>query len=290
MIRLPRRWTAALAFLALVISATSLLTASYRLLLVEREMRDDVGENLLWFVTQAQFESARFADAARRRVSGDPTMDAEGLRERYDVLLSRLAVLADGAPRRRLESYGGEPASIPGLVAKIEALSPQVEALSPQVEGLSPDDTTRLRPILAVVEPVTAVLQNGSLETAHHELARQVALREHRQDTIFEILGYFAGIIVSGGMVALLLRIEARRNRDLALQAKAAESVARASEARFRDVVDAGSDWVWETDARHRFSFLTERLPQQSGEDTRSIIGFTREELYRDASRDDGAV
>ena len=43
MIRLPRRWTAALAFLALVISATSLLTASYRLLLVEREMRDDVG-------------------------------------------------------------------------------------------------------------------------------------------------------------------------------------------------------------------------------------------------------
>lgn len=283
MIRLPRRWTTALAFLALVISAASLLTASYRLLLVERDMRDDVGENLLWFVTQAQFESARFADAARRRVSGDPTMDADGLRERYDVLLSRLAVLADGAPRRRLESYGGEPASIPGLVVKIDALAPRVEALSP-------GNAAQLPPILAVVDPATTLLQTGSLETAHHELARQVALREHRQGTIFEILGYFAGIIVSGGLVALLLRIEARRNRDLALQAKAAESIARASEARFRDVVDAGSDWVWETDARHRFSFLTERLPQQSGEDTRSIIGFTREELYRDSSKDDGAL
>ncbi|MCX7355305.1 MAG: hypothetical protein NTY59_10815 [Alphaproteobacteria bacterium] len=69
MIRPPGRWKTALAFAALVMFAASLLIASYRLLLVEREMRDDVGENLLWFVSQAQFESLRFTDATRRGVT-----------------------------------------------------------------------------------------------------------------------------------------------------------------------------------------------------------------------------
>lgn len=32
------------------------------------------------------------------------------------------------------------------------------------------------------------------------------------------------------------------------------------SEARFRDVVEASSDWVWEIDADWRFTYLSERL------------------------------
>ncbi|MCX7355304.1 MAG: PAS domain-containing protein [Alphaproteobacteria bacterium] len=200
-------------------------------------------------------------------------MDRDGLRERYDVLLSRLVVLADGAPRQRLESYGGPPATIPALVATADSLARQVDALTPQ-------DMAGLGRILETADSMTALLQQGALETAHSELARHVALREHRQDSIFEILGYFVGIIASGGVFVGLLRIEVRGSRRLAAQAKAAEAAARASESRFRDVVDAGSDWVWETDCDHRFSFLTERLPQQSGEDTRSIVGRTREELY----------
>lgn len=275
------RWKTALAFAALIIFAVSLLTASYRLLRIERGMRDDVGENLLWFVTQAQFESLRFSDAARRYAADDGSIDRDGLRERYDVLLSRLVVLADGAPRRRLESYGGLPATIPARISTVEAIAPLVETLTPR-------DRTALEQILQVVDPMTALLQTGSLETAHAELARHVNLRERRQDAIFEILGYFVGIMVSGGIVAWLLRNEARHNRALVAQAQVAEAAARASEARFRDVVDAGSDWVWETDQDHRFSFVTERLPQQSGENTQTIVGSTREELYAGEAKDPG--
>lgn len=41
------------------------------------------------------------------------------------------------------------------------------------------------------------------------------------------------------------------------------------SEARFRDVAEASSDWIWETDAEGRFTFLSERFE--------SITGFSRQ-------------
>lgn len=53
------------------------------------------------------------------------------------------------------------------------------------------------------------------------------------------------------------------------------------SEARFRDVVEASSDWVWEIDADWRFTYLSERFEGVTGLSRDAWIGATMDELLR---------
>jgi diguanylate cyclase (GGDEF)-like protein/PAS domain S-box-containing protein len=46
-----------------------------------------------------------------------------------------------------------------------------------------------------------------------------------------------------------------------------------ASEARFRDVADASSDWIWEIDASHRLTFISERYALVTGKPPESSLG-----------------
>ena len=49
--------------------------------------------------------------------------------------------------------------------------------------------------------------------------------------------------------------------------ATAAQRVARReADQRFRDIVEVSGDWIWETDAEHRFTFFSDRL--RKGEET----------------------
>lgn len=51
------------------------------------------------------------------------------------------------------------------------------------------------------------------------------------------------------------------------------------SERRFRDIIDIASDWVWETDAAGRVTFLSERFVETAGLPTEEIIGRVRATL-----------
>jgi diguanylate cyclase (GGDEF)-like protein/PAS domain S-box-containing protein len=51
------------------------------------------------------------------------------------------------------------------------------------------------------------------------------------------------------------------------------------SEARFRDVVEASSDWVWEIDARWRFTYLSERFESVTGLTRHAWIGVAMSDL-----------
>ena len=53
------------------------------------------------------------------------------------------------------------------------------------------------------------------------------------------------------------------------------------SEARFRDVVEAASDWVWEIDERYRFTFVSERFEAVTGLRSHAWIGISMDELLR---------
>lgn len=60
---------------------------------------------------------------------------------------------------------------------------------------------------------------------------------------------------------------------------KLAEAALSASEQRFRDVVETASDWVWETDAEHRFTWFSEALSQATGLTAERLIGRRRTDL-----------
>ncbi|KAA6172458.1 EAL domain-containing protein [Pseudomonas veronii] len=51
------------------------------------------------------------------------------------------------------------------------------------------------------------------------------------------------------------------------------------SEARFRDVVEASSDWVWEIDAQWRFTYLSERFESVTGLARQAWIGAAMSDL-----------
>ena len=80
----------------------------------------------------------------------------------------------------------------------------------------------------------------------------------------------------------LLHRKAARRTRQLQRELnerRRVEIALRESEARFRDVTEAASDWIWEMDENLRFTQLSERFYALTGIAPRFVIGLTRWEL-----------
>ena len=62
-----------------------------------------------------------------------------------------------------------------------------------------------------------------------------------------------------------------------------AEAALRASEERFRALTQISSDWFWETDTEHRFTFLSLETTLNSRTRRSDILGKTRWELFPDA-------
>jgi diguanylate cyclase (GGDEF)-like protein/PAS domain S-box-containing protein len=65
--------------------------------------------------------------------------------------------------------------------------------------------------------------------------------------------------------------------------ARQATETIEASEARFRDVADASSDWIWETATDLRLSFLSERFATTTGVPPNLVIGKPLDELLHSA-------
>lgn len=73
-----------------------------------------------------------------------------------------------------------------------------------------------------------------------------------------------------GGFVTTYLDVTDRARSEAAL---------RASEARFRDFASASSDWFYETDENHRFTYFSDRFTELTGIASEKLIGKTREEF-----------
>jgi len=67
---------------------------------------------------------------------------------------------------------------------------------------------------------------------------------------------------------------------------KEAEEALRAGEERFRDYAETASDWYWETDAEHRFSYVSERLVSFEIE-AADLIGKRRVDVALDRFEDE---
>lgn len=121
------------------------------------------------------------------------------------------------------------------------------------------------------------------------DLARNVA--EHRFErarpngTVLEVYGK---LLPMGGFISTFEDITERKKSELILQ-KAYEELEtrveertkelRESQQRFRDMLESSSDWYWETDAQHRFSYISDRYFQFVSLREDEVIGRTRWDL-----------
>ena len=65
--------------------------------------------------------------------------------------------------------------------------------------------------------------------------------------------------------------------------ARQATQAVESSEARFRDVAEASSDWIWEADADLRLGFVSERFAALTGIPPRAVLGRPLDELLHSA-------
>jgi PAS domain S-box-containing protein len=69
---------------------------------------------------------------------------------------------------------------------------------------------------------------------------------------------------------------------------KLAEAALSASEQRFRDVVETASDWIWETDSEHRFTWLSETVVEATGLPVERVLGRTRSDFIAETAEQHG--
>ncbi|WP_416356548.1 EAL domain-containing protein [Aureimonas phyllosphaerae] len=95
------------------------------------------------------------------------------------------------------------------------------------------------------------------------------------------MIGIFA---VFGIMGMLALRSFRRSNGKLHAAARTIDGYAdtlRQSEARFRDIAEASSDWIWESDRDMRLTFVSARFAEVTGLDEADVIGATLNDVFR---------
>ncbi len=95
-------------------------------------------------------------------------------------------------------------------------------------------------------------------------------------------------IAIAGLLVGLMTWVILRRT-TIAAQAldssyeslKSSQAALSTSEARFRDVVEASSDWIWEIDSTWRFTYISERFEMVTGLSREDWIGASIDELLQ---------
>ena len=64
-------------------------------------------------------------------------------------------------------------------------------------------------------------------------------------------------------------------------QVRSSTKAIKLSEARFRDVADASSDWIWETDDKARLHYLSEQFAKSTGTSVKQVLGRPIGEILR---------
>jgi PAS domain S-box-containing protein len=263
---------------ALAVFIVSLANTGLRLWRIDRDIAEGLGENLVWTVVQGEIELLRLLDSLDRMESG--ASGPEEVRRRFDLLWSRIAIMREGEVGARLAAIDRIVGIVHSAMAVISELEPRITALTPGGEvGIA-----AIRERLRVLQPS---LHEAAVWTAQAELDRSVAQSQSRRDVLYEALLYLLGLLVAALLLLGLLIREIRQTRRLSTAARLSEAEAKRNEQRFRDVVEAASDWVWETGPDHRFTFISEKLQDLSGERPHDLLGKTRWDLRLTDDADD---
>jgi len=159
-------------------------------------------------------------------------------------------------------------AAIVGIAGRIQAANDawtdcpatagvRLGASYPQLcEGIDGPDAGTAR---TLADGVRQVLE-GAAQNFRIDYARQGGAGWYRLE---------AGILAGTGALLVVFDITPR---------KAAEARLETERQRFQDLVEATSDWIWETDAEHRFVYVSEAI-QAIGLSSADLLGRTRLDL-----------
>ncbi|HHX89707.1 MAG TPA: PAS domain-containing protein [Paracoccus sp.] len=188
---------------AILAFAAFLVFALVKLIEIERDMRVDASENMLWVIAQTQRESLRLDATAARRAAGLDT--GEELALRFDMLLSRLSLLAEGPQARVMAKLG--------FAEELAAFTGDVIALEPLLQSIGPGDTAQLRRFAAILDPLNAMLgraANVAMVAEWNGLGERLDASRH---AIWLIIASVIGIMLAGMLLSAQLLMTLKRTR-----------------------------------------------------------------------------
>ncbi|MBI6629111.1 sensor histidine kinase [Pontibaca salina] len=191
---------------AVVVFAVLLTFSLSRMSEIENAMRVEAEQNMLWVLHQSEVAALRLAEITARADLDEAEPDDIALR--FDILVSRIALLNDGPQRRFMDKLGyGD-----GL----DRLNGEIQRIAPMVAGFAPGDGARLR---AALEPFPQLLgraANAAMIADWDEVGGR--LETHRSQ-LRQIIASLAGIMVAGAVLTITLvqalRLSRQRNRML---------------------------------------------------------------------------
>ncbi|SEK65936.1 sensor histidine kinase [Halomonas daqiaonensis] len=220
------------ASLAILAFSAFLAFALIRLFQVENDMRDNVDENMLWVVTQAQVASHRLDQAVNRRALGQRSADPE---LRLDILSSRLTLMDDGPQRDYLLAQG--------LEAPLDAALEDLRALLAIVDNTEGEARFRPEALIPHLDSLMARLNRIANSVMMAEWESTGARLDTYRSSLLQVIGSVVGITLSGLALTLLL-VHALRQRRVAQRALTAhrdqleEEIARHI-SRYKETADA---------------------------------------------------
>jgi len=102
-------------------------------------------------------------------------------------------------------------------------------------------------------------------------------------------IAFATGVLVSSLIAWLLLQDRGARRRAEDLAEQMTEEL-RWERERAHDFSRSGSDWFWETDASHRFTYFSENFETVYGIPPERLLGQTRQALLEREGQNDGAA
>ncbi|MGA1805387.1 bifunctional diguanylate cyclase/phosphodiesterase [Rhizobium sp. HT1-10] len=98
-------------------------------------------------------------------------------------------------------------------------------------------------------------------------------------------------LVILAVFAVLVVRNARKSTQALEQSAKTVEAYAetlRESEARFRDVAEASSDWIWESDASLRLVYFSARFTEVTGMAATNVLGKTIKQFFSSDTHSDG--
>lgn len=250
-----------LPVLAIVIFIALLAFSLMRLSTIERDMRIEATQNMLWVISRAHLSSLQLGEM----VGAAPAQqDRAQLDLRHDVFLSRLALLDDGPQRRRMQELGFADA--------LDSLRGKLPELASLLARLAPQDPPQVRAILGPFNAALADAANRAMVAEWDDLGSRL---DATRAQIWQIIGSLVGISLAGAVLCgnfLVATRNARRRTRLLNKEKALSGLLIGSSGEGIVAVDtARRCTVWNDAAEQLFG---QRGADARGRTLADISGF----------------
>lgn len=186
---------------AFVVFAMLLTFSLIRMFEIEKDMRVDAEQNMLWVLHQSEVAALRLSETVALADLGEATRDDLSLR--FDLLVSRFALLNDGPQRRFLEHAG--------FSDDLDHLSGTLASIAPMIAEFAPGDGAPLRVELAPFPRLFGRAANAAMIAEWDELGGRL---ETYRDQLRQIIASLIGIMMAGGILAVILVLALRQTRQ----------------------------------------------------------------------------